>query len=233
MCPRGSSVSEAVMGAAIGRLGGGRRNPPFIPLVRAASVAWHVTPGIAKWSKRRRHSLLQGVGAPRGRPVPRGERARLRRTTRSNLRGTIERMTVERTSVSDGRITLRGERRNRRPQRFGASRSRGTSRPVRAGNAEGAQPSFSRATLVRQRGARWVRGGASRFERNANLRSGLPAHGARASSDACGSRGSSLASARKGWQRANVGEEQRRPSSRSRIRRPAVGARASSVCRSR
>jgi hypothetical protein len=115
----------------------------------------------------------------------------------------------------------------------GASRSRGTSHPVRAGNAEGAQPSFSRATLTRQRGARLVQGGDSRLERNADLHSGLPVHGARASSDACGSRGSLLASTRKSGQRANVGEELRRPSSRSRIRRPAVGARASSYCRSR
>jgi len=34
--------------------------------------------------------------------------------------------------------------------------------PVRAGNAEGAQPSSSRATHARQRGARSVRGGDSR-----------------------------------------------------------------------
>lgn len=46
----------------------GRSNPPLIPPARATSGAWHVTPGTARWSKRRRHSLLQSVGALRGQP---------------------------------------------------------------------------------------------------------------------------------------------------------------------
>lgn len=86
----------------------------------------------------------------------------------------------------------------------GAPRSRGTSHPVRAGNAEGATVLFTR-THGRQGGARSVRGGDLRAERPSDLRSGRPVHGARASSDACGSRGSSLAFLRKGGQRANVG----------------------------
>jgi hypothetical protein len=51
-------------------------------------------------------------------PVRRDRGARFSRIKRSNPRGTIERMTVERTSVSGGRSTLRGELRNRRPQRL-------------------------------------------------------------------------------------------------------------------
>ena len=204
-----------------------------MPLVRAISVAWHVTPGIAKWSKRRRHSLLQSVGAPRGRPVPRGGRARFSRTTRSNSRGTI--------GAQSGGTHL-GLRRPLHPSRgvaeqktsaVGASRSRGTS--ARCGREM--RKGLNRPFHAPRSYDRGVRGrfeeGLRIVERRANLRSGRSVHGARASSDACGSRGSLLASARKGRQRANVGEELRRPSSRSRIRRPAVGARASSYCRSR
>jgi len=112
---------------------------------------------------------------------------------------------------------------------------------VRAVRQPGACGKCGRGTTVLfARHARMTEGCAVGFEEglrwskdHTNLHSGLPVHGARASSDACGSRGSSLASARKGRQKANVGEELRRPSPRSRIRRPAVGARTSSVCRSR
>jgi len=37
-----------------------------VQLARATPGAWLVTPGIAEWSKRRRHFLPQGVGAPSG-----------------------------------------------------------------------------------------------------------------------------------------------------------------------
>jgi len=141
--PRGSSVSEAVTGAAIGRFGGGRSNPPFIPLVRATSGAWHVTPGIAKWSKRRRHSLLQGVGAPRGKPVPRDRRARL-----VERRGAIladwqsaQRWNAPRSSTAVSPFAGRSGTEDLSGWRIAFARY---VNPVRAGNAEGAQPSSSR-----------------------------------------------------------------------------------------
>jgi len=107
--------------------------PPFIPLVRATPVAWHVTPGIAEWSNRRRHSLLQSVGTLRGQTGAAWKESPLQ----SNQRGAIlaeriERKTVERTSVSGGRSTLRGELRNRRPQRL-AHRVRAVRHPGACG----------------------------------------------------------------------------------------------------
>jgi len=90
----------------------------LIPPARATSGAWHVTPGIARWSKRRRHSLLQSVGALRGQPGAAWHERPPVRPQGAILADSSWRAAVERTSVSGGRPALRGTRRNRRPQRL-------------------------------------------------------------------------------------------------------------------
>jgi len=74
-----------------------------------------------------------------------------------------------------GRFTLRGELRNRRPQRL-AHRACAVRRPGARGKCgRGTTVLFTRSH-ARQWGARSVRGGASRVERHANLRSVRPVH---------------------------------------------------------
>jgi len=107
-------------------------------------VAWHVTPGIAKWSKRRRHSLLQSVGAPRGKPVPRDGRAHLveQRGVILGDRPGAQRWNAPRSSTAASPFAGRSGTEDLSGWRIAFARY---VIPVRTGNAEGAQPSSSRA----------------------------------------------------------------------------------------